>query len=111
MAQFSTGLGHDKVFSGEYELFNNIDSEIDLSRDNFTNVGLVPGMNITMAIIIGQYGESGRCPRTDCKSRSFIDGAMGGNPWYVQYCNWPLFLVLRFLSLSLIGFSWNNPCI
>jgi hypothetical protein len=83
MAQFSTGLGHDKVFSGEYELFNSVDSETVLSRDNFTNVGLVPGMSITMAIIIGQYGELGRCPRTDCKSRSFIDGPMGGKSWYV----------------------------
>jgi hypothetical protein len=108
MAQFSIGLGHDKVFSGEYELFNSVDSETVLSRDSFTNVGLVPGMSITMVIIIGQYGELGRCPRTDCKSRSFIDGPMGGKSWYVLQLAKSFFVPF---PLSLVSFSWNKPYI
>jgi hypothetical protein len=78
MAQFSTGPGHEKVFAGEYELFDNATV---LTRDNFGDTGLLPGMSITMAIIVGQYGELVRCPRPDCKSLAFATSPNGGKIW------------------------------
>jgi len=79
-AQFSTGPGQEKVFSGEYELYNN---DIVLSQDDFKNTPLLPGMSITMAIVVGQYGELPRCPRPDCKSLSFVASPKGGKTWLV----------------------------
>src|SRR2546421_68394 len=68
-AQFSTGPGQEMVFAGEYELFDN---DTVLSQDDFKNAPLLPGMSITMAIVVGQYGELARCPRPGCKSLSFV---------------------------------------
>jgi hypothetical protein len=80
IAQFSTGPGQEKVFSGEYELFKD---DTVLSQDDFRNTPLLPGMSITMAIVIGQYGELARCPRPDCKSFCFVASPKGGKIWLV----------------------------
>jgi|SRR2546430_17617125 hypothetical protein len=79
-AQFSTGPGQEKVFAGEYELFDN---DTVLSQDDFKNAPLLPGMSITMAIVVGQYGELARCPRPGCKSLSFVASPKGGKIWLV----------------------------
>lgn len=78
MAQFRTGPGHEKVFAGEFELYQN--DEV-LRQDNFKSTGLLPGMSITMAIIVGQYGEPLRCPKPDCKSSLFVPSPKGGKVW------------------------------
>lgn len=80
MAQFSTGPGHEKVFAGEYELYDSV-SGTTLSRDEYTDSPLLPGMMITMAIIIGQYAELERCPRPDCTSLKFVTAPMGARAW------------------------------
>ncbi|MCJ1422765.1 hypothetical protein MMC29_000645 [Sticta canariensis] len=80
MAQFSTGPGHEKVFAGEYELYDSI-SGTTLSRDEYTDSPFFPGMTITMAIIIGQYAELERCPRPDCRSLEFVAAPMGSRAW------------------------------
>jgi hypothetical protein len=65
--QFSKGPGSSKVKSGEYELYDATVPGRSLLPNEF---GLRPGMRITMAIVIGQYQNSGayRCPRFNCKA-------------------------------------------
>ena len=81
--QFCDGLGHQKVSAGEYELFNTFDSSktVSLSADQ----SLMPGMAITMAIVIGQYesGPLSHCPRLDCRSTRVVPNEAGGMSWYV----------------------------
>lgn len=80
MAQFSTGPGHEKVFAGEYELYDSVGGTT-VSRDEYTGSPFLPGMTITMAIVIGQYAELERCPRPDCRSIKFVTAPMGARAW------------------------------
>nr|WDW19289.1 hypothetical protein [Penicillium meliponae] len=76
-AQFSKGPGSKKVSAGEYELFEH-SGNLMLPVDATTCPRLRPGMHITMAIIIGQYPGSQRCPRLGCSSILLCDaGVMG----------------------------------
>lgn len=81
MAQFGNGPGYKKICAGEYELFNSLDSSHVISRAE--NEVLTPGLNITMAIIVGQYqsGTSNRCPRPGCKSDNLTSTESGGKAW------------------------------
>lgn len=80
--QFSNGPGSTKVLSAEYELFHTNNSSELISRSNFES--LTPGMSITMAIIIGQYGEGSleRCPRPGCPAKESTSLQAGGKLWY-----------------------------
>ncbi|KAF2835247.1 hypothetical protein M501DRAFT_942486 [Patellaria atrata CBS 101060] len=80
--QFRNGPGYEKVLAGEFELFNSMDSTQDISGHEDSET-LIPGMRITMAIIIGQYDWRGsnRCPRPGCKSTTFEPHKGGGSSW------------------------------
>ncbi|KAI4218987.1 MAG: hypothetical protein L6R36_008633 [Xanthoria steineri] len=77
-ARFSSGPGHKKVHAGEYEIFNTSDTAQLLSELDFQS--LVPGMNITMAFVIGRYQHRTleECPRPGCKARKFVRKSTGG---------------------------------
>jgi hypothetical protein len=83
-AHFSTGPGHAKVASGEYELFDPLDSREIISESSFTM--LRPGSSLTMAFIVGRYRHAfnettERCPRPGCSSSSF-NPSDGIREWY-----------------------------
>lgn len=82
MAQFENGPGYKKIYAGEYELFNTLDSSQIISRAE--SEVLTPGMSITMAIIVGRYhsADFNRCPRPGCKSEKFNNNEPGGRTWY-----------------------------
>ncbi|KAH7401764.1 hypothetical protein DE146DRAFT_440850 [Phaeosphaeria sp. MPI-PUGE-AT-0046c] len=72
-AQFASGPGTDKVKAGEYELFDPLNRNQNITKG--ASQPLRPGMSITMAFIIGKYGhnfsEGDRCLRPGCLSREF----------------------------------------
>ncbi|KAI8652617.1 hypothetical protein NCS57_01326200 [Fusarium keratoplasticum] len=78
MDHFSTGPGSDKVKAEEYLLFNSLDSSQILLQAR--TEGLMPGMSITMAFIIGRHGPTtlGNCPRAGCVSRKIETSNAGG---------------------------------
>jgi hypothetical protein len=83
-ARFRKGPGMEKVHSGNYELFNSFDSTQVINASTFESIGLVPGMRLTMAIVIGQYGATTtiiRCARAGCKSQRFRIAEQGGQVW------------------------------
>lgn len=88
------------VFCGEYELFNTIDTRQSLSSFEFET--LVPGMNITMAFVIGLYEHRPvkECPRLGYRTREFRALKTGGRRWYFAA---PIFLstLTEFVSLYL----------
>ena len=67
--QFRTGPGHDKVFAGEYELFDSNDPTLVLTSDT----PLRPALSVTMSIVVGRYDHSPHesCPKPGCRSRQF----------------------------------------
>lgn len=65
-AQFARGIGSKKVRSGEYELYESVNPDTPMLSSSFSS--LVPGSSITMAIVLGQYVGSTRCPRPACGS-------------------------------------------
>ncbi|CZR59947.1 uncharacterized protein PAC_09842 [Phialocephala subalpina] len=76
--QFSAGPGSNKVKAGEYLLFNSLDSSKILLQPHTES--LIPGMSITMALIIGRYGSItlDGCPRIGCVSRNIEASEAGG---------------------------------
>jgi len=85
-AKFRKGPGSEKVLSGDFELFSSYDASHIVNATTIQSTGLIPGMRISMAIVVGQYATiegSTRCARTACKSRSFQDAEQGGKTWYV----------------------------
>lgn len=85
-AQFNNRPGRRKVFAGEFELFENFHTKmLPINSANCPHPR--PGMCITMAIIIGQYYGSRRCPRLGCPSTevSLSDAdrkGLTGTIWY-----------------------------
>jgi hypothetical protein len=75
------GPGKEKVFAGEYEIFNTEDSSILITPQNFSL--LRPGAAITMAMVIGRYekGEKDQCPKPGCKSKMHVKSNAGGFIW------------------------------
>jgi hypothetical protein len=51
--QFCCGPGNEKIFAGEYEIFNTEDSSQLIIQRNFSL--LRPGSAIIMAMVIGRY--------------------------------------------------------
>ena len=84
IAQFENGPMQKKICAGEYELFNTLDSSQIISRTE--SEVLTPGLNVTMAVIIGKYdaGSSECCPRVGCKSTVFISKDPGCSVWYAS---------------------------
>lgn len=83
IAKFKKGPGQEKVHSGDFELFNSYDSSDIVNESKFQSTGLLPGMRITMAIIIGQYAtDRTRCAKFTCKSLRFKEAEQGGKIWY-----------------------------
>jgi hypothetical protein len=78
--QFSAGPGSDKVKAGEYLLFNSFDATQSLTADS---QGLIPGMSITMTLVVGRYSEGslGVCPRISCNSKKIEAHDGGGKRW------------------------------
>ena len=89
MDHFSTGPGSDKVKAEEYLLFNSLDSSQILLQAR--TEGLMPGMSITMAFIIGRHGPTtlGNCPRAGCVSRKIETSNAGGKFWLVLQAQSP----------------------
>ena len=84
MAKFKKGSGREKVHSGDYELFNSFDSSQVINASTVESTGLIPGMRVTMAKVIGQYAAktaNTRCVRTGCKSQRFRTAEQGGQVW------------------------------
>jgi hypothetical protein len=79
--QFSKGPGSDKVKSGEYLLHDGRDSSQAIRPSDFGT--FVPGMRITMALMVGQYGERTfkKCPRVGCLSSRIQKLPNGGMAW------------------------------
>ena len=77
-ARFRNGPGSEKVLANEYEIFNASDTSQTLCEPNFC--GLIPGMKLTMAFIIGRYdvGPLKQCPRPGCRSQNFNKENAGG---------------------------------
>ena len=77
-ARFRNGPGSEKVPANEYEIFNASDTSQTLCEPSFC--GLIPGMKLTMAFIIGRYdtGPLEQCPRPGCRSRIFDKENAGG---------------------------------
>ena len=78
--QFKAGPGRQRVLQGDYELFDAKNSNHMISNSEWT--GLLPGMNIKMAIIVEQpFSEVECCPMPRCISRNFRAMQGGGNVW------------------------------
>ncbi|KAL9614304.1 MAG: hypothetical protein Q9167_001187 [Letrouitia subvulpina] len=86
--QFRTGPGRENVLFGEYELFNRLDTSQRLSGSELD--GLVPGMDITMAFVIGRSVSHAMniCPRPKCLAQENMPVKAGGrvckscNAWF-----------------------------
>ncbi|KAF7557648.1 hypothetical protein G7Z17_g519 [Cylindrodendrum hubeiense] len=65
--QFATGPSSQKVKAGEYLLYNSSDSKHAIRQEHSL---LIPGMSITVTLIMGRYGSLtlARCPRAGCLS-------------------------------------------
>lgn len=84
LAKFKKGPGRIKVHSGDYELFDRRTGR-SVSESNF--VGLIPGSNISMAMIIGRYRVDGLvpdgCTRMGCRSSQIRVINPETTTWYV----------------------------
>lgn len=75
--RFKVGPGHSQVAAGDYEVFNTKNSKqiIDLT----SRIALLPGQNITMAILIGKSSASDQiCHIPRCHSEKTRVVAEGG---------------------------------
>ena len=77
--RFRNTPGSEKVLANEYEIFDTSDTTRTLCEPSFW--GLIPGMKITMAFIIGRYDIDPleECPRPGCRSRKFNKVHAGGH--------------------------------
>ena len=80
--KFNTGPGSLDVRAGNYEYFRTKNSSDVLSRTS----RLLPGMAITMAIIVVRptlIDET--CPMPKCGSTQTAESPGGGRTWYVKF--------------------------
>ena len=114
-AQFNHVDGYEEIRTDDYELFNTLDSNqiIDPAR----NDKLMPGVSMTMAIIVHEsiifdgYRDPVTCPRPGCRSKGFIMNELGDKTWHVSVrsalCSSQNFFVLTaLLKLHLQGLFW-----
>lgn len=78
--RFKEGPGKTEVMVGDFEIFDarNSDQVFTISGRNV----LLPGMSISMAIILAKkLPEGDICPMPHCASQSFIEAVGGGRTW------------------------------
>ena len=76
--KFQTGVGKSLVARNQWVLFDPSNTQKIFSPENWDPV---PGMRITMAMILPQMEDKYLCPRLDCPSTIFTDALGGGNNW------------------------------
>jgi hypothetical protein len=80
--RFQEGPGKQHVQAGDYELCNTRNTRQVISASN--GVGLLPGMNVRMAIVIKRSTSSGDlCPMPQCRSSNTESVSGGGRKWLV----------------------------
>lgn len=82
--KFKNGRGKKLVERNQWQLFDPSDPRILFSAENWEPV---PGMKITMAMIIPQSDDEMVCPRLNCTSKLYTDALGGGKNWYVSIEN------------------------
>ena len=81
-ARFVHVSGYEEISATNYELFNTLDSSQIVSRAE--NETIMPGLSITMAIVIFENLHAPFCPRPGCSSQRMIMNGSGGSTWYVS---------------------------
>ena len=81
-ARFVHVSGYEEISATDYELFNTLDSsQISFRAENEI---IMPGLSITMAIVIFENLHFYSCPRPGCSSERMIMNGSGGRTWYVS---------------------------
>ena len=86
-ARFKHVGGYEEIKTDYYELYNTLDSSQIISRAR--NEMLMPGLSITMAIIVHDYIGAGQCPRPSCSSKRSTKNESGDRTWYVSVLSAP----------------------
>ncbi|KAE8445955.1 hypothetical protein EG329_012734 [Mollisiaceae sp. DMI_Dod_QoI] len=73
--KFQSGRGRTLVERDQWQLFDSTNTRNIFSPDNWEPI---PGMNITMAMIIPQTDDNTFCPKLNCPSNSYTDAIGGG---------------------------------
>lgn len=78
--RFKEGPGGKEVKAGRYEMFNTRNTDLLLTAT--ADSSLLPGMSVSMAIVLEKRSEDGdECPMPHCTSRTFVDALGGGKTW------------------------------
>jgi hypothetical protein len=77
--KFESGRGQSLVKRNQWQLFDSADANTIFSESNWEPV---PGMRITMAMIIPQLDKEMSCPNLNCASKYYKDALGGGKTWY-----------------------------
>ncbi|KAF4613369.1 hypothetical protein G7Y89_g15518 [Cudoniella acicularis] len=75
-ARFQEGRGKRLVEKGQWQLLDARNTRKDIDKSSWE---YIPGMNITMVIIIPQINGKICCPRPDCLSTAYLKAPGGGN--------------------------------
>jgi hypothetical protein len=76
--KFLTGPGRALVEKNQWQLLDSTNKWKIFSPNNWDPI---PGMNITMAMLVPQKDDSILCPRLNCPSNSYTDAVGGGKIW------------------------------
>jgi hypothetical protein len=76
--KFRSGRGKSLVERDQWQLFDSTNTKHIFSPENWEPI---PGMRITMAMIIPQRSDDMLCPRLNCPSSSYTDASGGGKSW------------------------------
>jgi hypothetical protein len=79
--KFQKGRGKRLVERDQWQLFDSTNPRTVFSAENWEPI---PGMKITMAMIIPQSDDMMVCPRLNCASKLYTDALGGGKIWYVS---------------------------
>jgi hypothetical protein len=78
LGKFQSGRGKRLVERGQWQLFDSTNTRNIITANNWEPI---PGMKITMAMIIPQTGDMMICPRLSCASKTYNDALGGGKIW------------------------------
>lgn len=76
--KFRDGRGKALVERNQWQLFDSTNTQHVFYSHNWDPL---PGMEITMAMIIPQQDDNFICPKLDCKSNEFKKALAGGQNW------------------------------
>lgn len=80
LANFQSGPGSKRIQNGDYEIANSRNFTQVVDKETFT--ALIPGMFLTMAVILPELPASiESCPIPSCGSRTYSDCRGGGKIW------------------------------